>query len=109
MAKAINKPAIDPEKLSEAVIVEQKMAEIEENLRGYADAAEGECGRAVLDGRTTTGYDAFITLDGGKVARILLNYNYPLYTAMGLDYPDEMWAELAELVGLYVVSGVSFE
>lgn len=91
--------------LSEAVrIVRAAIKTEEDRLRQIADGQEYE--PILLIGETAEGYDAHIMADPSKVAKVMLDYDYPLYKVLEEDWPQEMWDALAQMVGLESVYSV---
>lgn len=59
-------------------------------------------------GVTNTGFDVTLSADLSNIVGILNKYDYSIYTALNLNYPDGMWDELADLLGLKGVSYMDF-
>lgn len=59
-----------------------------------------------VEGETETGYYCQMMVDPRDVAPILLNHNYPVFKAVQEDFPDAMWEELAQKLGLDSISSV---
>lgn len=59
-----------------------------------------------VEGETFTGYYAEIMVEPSKVAEIMLKYNYHFWDTLGQDAPDGMWRNIADMVGLRIVSFV---
>lgn len=90
------KPALE---LSEAVrIVRAAIKAEEERLQQIAGGQEEE--PIMLEGETSTGYIVHVMSDPAKVAKVMLDYDYPLYNVLEEDLPQEMWDALARMVGL---------
>lgn len=53
-----------------------------------------------LTGETTTGFAVKMLINPKEVAEIMLKYNYPIYTVLHMDAPQEMWDEIAKITGL---------
>ncbi len=53
-----------------------------------------------VDGRTIRGQDASVWANPSEIAKIMLKYNHHCWRILGLDSPDAMWEEIADLVGL---------
>lgn len=91
--------------LSEAVrIVREAIAAEEARLMRIVNSDEEH--PVLLEGDTSTGNYAQTMADPARVARIMLNYDYPLYKILEEDAPQEMWNELARMVGLKNVGSV---
>ena len=84
--------------LSQAVrIVRGAIAAEEERLKQLAN---DEAYPFLLEGETATGFTVRVIIDHPeKVLQILLDYQYPLYKVLEEDAPQEMWNELARMVG----------
>lgn len=54
----------------------------------------------IVEGETQTGYYCQMMVDPKPVAKIILEYDYPLYAFFEEDAPQAMWDELAECFGL---------
>lgn len=72
-----------------------------EHLTKLANSEEGS--PIMVEGETETGFYCQIMADPKDVARIMLDYDYPVWDVLGLDAPDEMWRELGRLFGLKTV------
>ena len=91
--------------LSEAVRIVREAISAEEN-RLKQIAKDEEADPVLLEGYTDTGYRVEVMVDSAKIARIMLDYNHPLYTVLGDDSPQGMWDEMARMVGLRDVGSV---
>jgi len=60
----------------------------------------------MLEGETTKGYYCQMMVDPKEVARIMLEYNYPMYAVLEEDAPIDMWDDIAAWFGLGSVSSV---
>ena len=96
----------EPDKeLSEAVrLVQRAITAEEDRLQRIADGQEDE--PILLMGETNAGYDVHIMVNPAKVAQVMLDYDYPLYNLLEQEPPQEMWSELARMVGLESVYSV---
>ena len=91
--------------LSEAVRIVREAINAEENrLKGIANSEEND--PVMLEGETSTGYYAQMLVGSAKAAKIMLDYQYPLYKVLQEDAPQGMWDELARMTGLYSVCTV---
>ena len=91
--------------LSEAVrIVKAAIDAEEKRLEQIAEGTDQE--PIMLEGETSAGYDVQMMIDPAEVARIMLEYWYPVYKVLEEDAPQEMWEALAKMVGLEEVYGV---
>lgn len=59
-----------------------------------------------IEGETETGYYCQMMVDPRDAARILLDYDYPMYKVLGEDFPEEMWNELGRKFGIKSVSSI---
>ena len=84
--------------VNEAIAVEYKR--LEEVLK----AEESE--PIIIEGETTAGYYCQLMGDPKDVAKIMLDYNYPVWRVLGEDAPDNMWEELGYKFGLTRVCSV---
>ena len=60
----------------------------------------------ILEGTTSTDYACQMMVDPKDVAKVYLEYDYPLWRTLEEDVPIEMWEELARIYGLATVSEV---
>ena len=91
--------------LSEAVrIVKAAIDAEEKRLEQIAEGTDQD--PIMLEGETSAGYAVQMMVDPAKVARIMLDYWYPVYRVLEEDAPQEMWEALAKMVGLEEVGGV---
>lgn len=95
----------DKTKLSEAVRIVQEAISAEENRLKQITGGE-EDDPILLEGETSTGHIVQMMIDPAKVAKIMLDYGYPLYKVLEEDAPQGMWDELARMVGLDSVFSV---
>ena len=93
------------EKLAEAVKLVNET--IKEEWDAYSKIAETEEQDPVMvEGFTSRNCGAHVMIDPKPIARIFLNYNYPMIKVLGEDAPQAMWDEIAEHVGLEEAFGV---
>lgn len=85
-------------KVNEAIEKERK------RLEEIAKTEEGD--PILLEGETTAGYFCQMMVDPKDVAKIALEYNYPVWHILKQDYPEEMWEELGRKFGLATVCSV---
>lgn len=85
-------------KVNEAIEGERK------RLEEIAKTEEGD--PILLEGETTAGYYCQMMVDPKDVAKIALDYNYPVWHILKQDYPEEMWEELGRKFGLAIVCSV---
>lgn len=60
----------------------------------------------MIEGETSEGYYCQLMVDPKDAARIMLKYDYPVWTILMEDAPDEMWEELSRFYGLGKVCSV---
>lgn len=60
----------------------------------------------MLEGETSAGFTVQVMVDPARMAKVMLDYDYPLYTVLEDDCPQEMWNALARMVGLESVYSV---
>lgn len=59
-----------------------------------------------IEGETSTGYYCRLMVDPKDVAKIMLDYDFPLYNILGEDAPDSMWEDLGRKYGIGAVCSV---
>lgn len=92
----------EEEKLEVAVVRVDKAIEQErKRLEEIAKTEEGD--PILLEGETTAGYYCQMMVDPKDVAKIALDYNYPVWHILKQDCPEEMWEELGRKFGLATV------
>ena len=79
-------------RVNEAIKNEQK------RLEEIAKTEEGD--PILIEGETTAGYFCHLMVDPKDVAKIALEYNYPVWHTLQQDCPEEMWEELGRKFGL---------
>lgn len=84
--------------VNEAIVAEYK--HLEEVLK----TEENE--PIMIEGETTAGYYCQLMVDPKDVAKIMLDYNYPVWRVLEEDAPDSMWEELGYKFGLARVCSV---
>ncbi|MBR2993973.1 hypothetical protein IKF43_01080 [Candidatus Saccharibacteria bacterium] len=84
--------------VNEAIAVEYKY--LEEVLKTE------ENDPIIIEGETTAGYYCQLMVDPKDVAKIMLDYNYPVWRVLEEDAPDSMWEELGHKFGLTRVCSV---
>lgn len=81
--------------------------EIEAVRKRLADISCTENANSILvEGETSTGYDAHIMVDPSKIAKIMLRYDYHFWHTLDEEAPDNMWLDIAGMVGLESVFSV---
>lgn len=82
-------------------------AEIEAVRKRLEDISQTEEASPILvEGETSAGYFAQIMASPSEVAKIMLKYDYHFWNILEQDAPDNMWLDIAEMVGLESVSSV---
>lgn len=96
----------EPNPVNEArAIIQQEISDYRTKLEALTLLKEDATPNPILiEGETQAGYFCQLMADPRDVAKILLHYNYPMYRVLQEDAPDEMWNELAQLVGLESIS-----
>ena len=91
--------------LKDAVAVVQK--EIRDLRAKYESVAKTEEQDPILvEGETSAGYCCQLMVDPKDVAKILLEYDYPVWRVLEEEAPDEMWEDLGRKFGLEHVYSV---
>ena len=92
-------------KLHEAVklVNEAIMAEYK-RIEEIAKTEEGD--PILIEGETIAGYFCHLMVDPKDVAKIALEYNYPVWHILEHDYPDGMWEDLGRKFGLATVCSI---
>lgn len=84
--------------VNEAIMAEFKRLE---------EASKNEEGDPIMiEGETTAGYYCQLMVDPKDVAKIMLDYNYPVWRILEEDAPDDMWEELGRKFGLKTACSV---
>lgn len=60
----------------------------------------------LIEGKTTAGYFCQLMVDPKDVAKIALEYNYPVWHILQQDCPDGMWEDLGRKFGLATVCSI---
>ena len=96
------------EKIDSAVklVNESIMAEYK-RLEEIAKTEEGD--PILVEGETTAGYFCHMMVDPKEVAKIVLEYNYPVWHILGEDYPEGMWEDLGRKFGLATVCSIDLQ
>lgn len=91
--------------VSEAVhLVNAEIEAARKRLEGIAQAEEASL--ILVEGETSAGYYAQVMVNPSKIAKIMLKYGYHLWDTLEQEAPEDMWPDIAEMVGLESVSGV---
>lgn len=81
-------------------------AAISREYERFAKIANTEEGDPImLEGETSTGHYCQLMADPKVVAKIMLDYEYPTWSVLGEDAPEDMWNELGHRFGLATVTG----
>ena len=92
-------------KLKDAVkIVQEAIRTKKEEYRRIANTEEQD--PIMLEGMTAKGYGCTLLVDPKDVARIFLEYNYPVWSVLEEEPPEGIWEDLARFYGLETVSSV---
>lgn len=92
-------------KLEDAVAVVQK--EIRDLRAKYESVTKTEEQDPIMvEGETSTGYYCQLMADPKDVAKILLEYDYPVWRVLDEDAPRAMWEDLGRELGLEHVCSV---
>ena len=93
------------EKLAEAVkLVNEAITTEYKRIEEIAKTEEAE--PIIIEGETTAGYFCHLMVDPKDVAKIALEYNYPVWHILEQDYPDGMWEDLGRKFGLATVCSI---
>ena len=84
--------------VNEAIMAEYK------RLEEISKTDEGD--PILIEGETTAGYFCQLMVDPKEVAKIALEYNYPVWHILKEDYPDVMWEDLGRKFGLATVCSI---
>ena len=98
--------AKDSEKLGAAIklVNEAIMAEFK-RLEEIAKS-DNEDDPIMIEGETSTGYYCQMMVAPREVAKVILEYNYPVWHILGQDYPDGMWEDLGRKFDLATVCSI---
>lgn len=101
----ISTKEVQEKAISEAVrLVNAEIKTARKYLENISRTEEAD--PVVVEGTTSAGYDAQIMVDPNTIAKIMLRYDYHVWDTLGDDAPDDMWRDIAEIVGLETVSYV---
>lgn len=96
---------IPTDKLEDAVKIVQAAIKAKEDY--YTKIANTEEQDPVmLEGMTAKGYGCTLMVDPKDVARIFIEYNYPVWSILEEESPIGLWDDLARFYGLETVSSV---
>jgi len=103
--KLTEKPKSPLPDLAEAVrTVREAIRSEEKRLKAIADTDEQP--PVLLEGTTSTGHEANIMVDPKEIARIMLDYDFPVYQVLDEEASPDMWNTMARMAGLESASGV---
>lgn len=94
----------DDKLISAIKLANEAIAAEYRRLEEVSKAEEGE--PIMVEGETTAGYYCQLMVDPKDVAKIMLDYNYPVWRVLEEDAPDGMWKDLDFKFGLAHVSSV---
>ena len=94
-----------------AIKLEDAVAVVQKEIRKWREKYESvsiaeEQDPIMVEGETTAGYFCQLMVDPKDVAKILLEYDYPVWRVLGEDAPDTMWEDLGRKFGLEHVCSV---
>ncbi len=93
------------EELNGAVnLVNEAIKAERSRLEEIAKTEEGD--PILIEGETTAGYFCHMMVDPKDVAKIALEYNYPVWHILQEDCPDAMWEDLGRKFGLATVCSI---
>lgn len=84
--------------VNEAIMAESK------RLEEIAKSEESD--PILIEGETTADYFCHMMVDPKDVAKIVLDYNYPVWHILGENYPDGMWENSGRKFGLATVCSI---
>lgn len=87
--------------------VNARIAEVRVKLERMAKDTEAPL--ISVEGETATGSCAIAQIARNEVAEVMLRYDYPVWHMLEEDAPDEMWDEIARLVGFERASSVDID
>lgn len=99
-----NSKEISDKLASATKLVNEAIKKERERLEEIAKTEEGD--PILIEGETTAGYYCQMMVDPKDVAKIALEYNYPVWHILKEDYPDGMWEDLGRKFGLATVCSV---
>ena len=60
----------------------------------------------MVEGETIAGYFCQLKVNPQEIAKILLEYDYPVWRVLGEDAPSAMWEDLGRKFGLMTASSL---
>ncbi len=106
MTRGIGETTEQPKKddLSAASkLVSEAIYEYQKNLEKILNTEKND--PIKVRGVTSAHYDCELMVDPRDVAKIILEYDFPVCHILGREYPFEMWEALGRKFGLLRVSG----
>lgn len=85
-------------------IVKDAIHREEERFKKIANTDEQD--PVLVEGETSEGYICHLMVDPKDAARIMLEYDYPVWNILMEDAPDAMWRDLAKKFGISAVSEI---
>ncbi len=101
-SKTQNQTTVEDEK----VVIAKLVTDLENKLLAVKGDVESHL--VSIKGITSTGYDISLVCDLSNIVDILFKYEYAIVTALNMDYPDEMWDEIARCLGLKGIISMDF-
>ena len=98
--------AKDSEKLGAAIKLVNDAIMVEFKRLEEIAKSDNEDDPIMIEGETSTGYYCQMMVAPREVAKIILEYNYPVWHILGQDYPDSMWEDLGRKFGLATVCSI---
>ena len=86
------------------IIVNDAIRSEQERLEKIAST--GEADPVMAEGYTITDRFCQLMVDPKEVAKVFLEYKYPIWNVLQMDSPDEMWKELGRIFGINEVCEV---
>ena len=88
--------------------IKQAVTLVQEKISDYRTGLEGitltnpdiELDPVLVEGETSKGFMVQMFVDPRIPARVLLDFDYPIYKVLGEEPPREMWNRLAMTLGL---------
>ena len=86
--------------------VRKQIDDYRARLKEILSKTDEELEPVMVDGETSKGYYVQTMINPKIPARIMLDYDYPIFAVLGDDAPDAMWNEMALELGLETVTSV---
>lgn len=98
--------ALDLNELNKAVdLVNERIRKETDRLLQIIKDGENDS-PVCVEGNTATGYFCMLQVSKVDIARIYLDYDYPLYRVMQAEAPTSMWEDIAKICGIDSISSV---